>query len=204
MQSSNRQSADAGDFLAHLASLFASHDANLELDGRLSNSAHMLQTAAAAEAAGAQASLVAAALLHDIGHWLRDESIDAQSMDRRHELVGARYLAAFFGDDVTRPITLHVAAKRYLCAREPDYFASLTPGSVRSLALQGGPMSETQATAFEALPYHDRAVALRRWDEYGKVPELEVAGFGHYRALLQDLMQSHARASASAHPVQRR
>ena len=162
MQSSNRQSADAGDFLDHLASLFASHDANLELDGRLSNSAHMLQTAAAAEAGGAQACLVAAALLHDIGHWLRDESIDAQSMDRHHELVGARYLAAFFGDDVTRPIALHVAAKRYLCAREPDYFASLTPGSVRSLALPGGPLSETQETAFEALPYHDRAVALRR------------------------------------------
>ena len=188
MQSSNHQFADAGEFLNHLAGLFASHDANLELDGRMSNSAHMLQTAAAAEAAGARASLVAAALLHDIGHWLHDESFDAQATDRRHESAGARYLAAFFDDDVTHPIALHVAAKRYLCAREPDYFASLTPGSVRSLGLQGGPMSETQATAFEAAPYHDRAIALRRWDEYGKVPELEVAGFEHYRALLQDLV----------------
>jgi gamma-butyrobetaine dioxygenase len=190
MQPSNRQFADADEFLDHLAGLFSSHDATREIDGRLSNSAHMLQTAAAAEAADAEECLIAAALLHDIGHWLRDESVIAQEMDRRHESVGARYLAAFFGDDVTRPIALHVAAKRYLCAREPDYFASLTPGSVRSLRLQGAPMSETQATAFEAVPSHDRAIALRRWDEYGKIPGLEVADFEHYRALLQNLMQS--------------
>ncbi len=190
MQPSNRQFADADEFLDHLAGLFASHDAKREIDGRLSNSAHMLQTAAAAEAADAQACLVAAALLHDIGHWLRDESLNAQTVDRRHGSIGARYLTAYFGDNVTRPIALHVAAKRYLCAREPDYFASLAPGSVRSLRLQGGPMSEAQATAFEAVPLHDRAIALRRWDEYGKIPGLEVAGFEHYRALLQTLMQS--------------
>jgi len=190
MRSSTPHFADPAQFLDHLAALFVSYDSKPEVDGRMSNSAHMLQTAAAAEAADAEACLVAAALLHDIGHWLHEESKNSRSRDRHHESVGARYLAAFFGDDVTQPVALHVAAKRYLCACVPDYFARLTPGSVRSLHLQGGPMSEAQAVAFEAEPSYARAIALRRWDEYGKIPGLEVADFEHYRPLLQGLIQS--------------
>lgn len=176
--------------LDHLAELFARNDTKPEIDGRLSNSAHMLQTATAAEAAGAPASLVAASLLHDIGHWLRDDSIDSRSTDDRHESVGAKFLARYFDADVTRPIALHVAAKRYLCAREPDYLAKLSPGSVASLELQGGPMSDSEAARFEANPAHAHAVALRRWDEYGKNPSLEVAGFDHYRSLLRHITRT--------------
>ena len=100
------------------------------------------------------------------------------------------YLKAHFDTDVTRPIALHVAAKRYLCTREPDYFANLSPGSVASLALQGGPMSEAEAAAFEADSAHGHAVALRRWDEYGKISGLQVPGFEHYRPLLRGLMRT--------------
>ena len=185
----NTRPEDADAFLDHLTDLFASRDGKLEVDDRLSNAAHMLQTAAAAEDAGAQACLIAASLLHDVGHWLRGESIDARAVDERHESVGAAWLEAFFGADVTRPIALHVEAKRYLCASEPDYFANLSPGSVASLALQGGPMSDVEAEAFEADPVHGHAVALRRWDEYGKISGLQVPGFEHYRPLLRDLMR---------------
>jgi len=182
------ESADA--FLDHLADLFAAREGKLEVDGHLSNAAHMLQTAAAAENAGAEACLVAASLLHDIGHWLRGETVDARAVDYRHESVGAAHLDGYFDADVTRPIALHVAAKRYLCAREPDYLANLSPGSVASLALQGGPMSEIEAEAFEADPAHGHAVALRRWDEYGKISGLQVSGFEHYRPLLRGLVRA--------------
>ena len=185
----NTRPEDADAFLDHLTDLFASRDGRLEFGGRPSNAAHMLQTAAAAEDAGAQACLIAASLLHDIGHWLRGETSGTQSVDHRHETVGAAHLDGYFDADVTRPIALHVAAKRYLCASEPDYFANLSPGSVASLALQGGAMSEVEAKAFEADPAHRHAVALRRWDEYGKISGLQVPGFEHYRPLLRDLMR---------------
>lgn len=180
---------DADAFLDHLTELFASRDGKLEVDGRLSNAAHMLQTAAAADDAGAEATLIAASLLHDIGHWLRRETSGTRAVDDCHESVGAAWLNAFFDAGVTRPIALHVAAKRYLCAREPDYFANISPVSVASLALQGGPMSEVEAATFEADPAHGHAVALRRWDEYGKIAGLQVPGFEHYRPLLRDLMR---------------
>ena len=101
---------DADAFLDHLTDLFASRGGKLEVEGRLSNAAHMLQTAAAAADAGAEACLVAASLLHDIGHWLRGETSGTQSADHRHETVGAAHLDAYFDADVTRPIALHVAA----------------------------------------------------------------------------------------------
>ena len=186
----NPRNDDADAFLDHLTGLFADREGKREVDGRLSNAAHMLQTAAAAENAGAQACLVAASLLHDVGHWLRGETLGTRAIDHCHESVGADWLSAFFDADVTGPIALHVAAKRYLCAREPDYFANLSPGSVASLALQGGPMSDIEAEAFEADPAHVHAVALRRWDEYGKISGLDVPGFEHYRPLLRDLVRA--------------
>ncbi len=109
---------------------------------------HALQCAALAVRAGASDALTAAALLHDVGHLVLDDNValtDELTVDRRHESVGARFLAPYFPPSVTAPIALHVAAKRYLCTSEPGYFASLSPSSVRSLALQGGPMDEHEA-----------------------------------------------------------
>lgn len=179
-------------FLDHLGNMFAAHEEKLDVGHRLSNAAHMLQAAAAAEAAGANDSLIAACLLHDIGHWLHGGPADAaaQGHDDCHEEVAAEYLAPYFDESVTRPIALHVAAKRYLCAVEPDYFQALSPGSVRTLELQGGPMNAEEVAAFAGLPGHPDAVAMRRWDEYGKVPGLDVPGFDAYRPMLRKLMKA--------------
>jgi gamma-butyrobetaine dioxygenase len=141
---------------------------------------HMRQAGALAEAAGAAPSLVAAALLHDVGH-LRGET------DDRHSQGGADWLAQWFGPEVTEPVRLHVAAKRYLCAVEPDYLARLSQESVRTLGLQGGPMSAGEAAAFEARPYFSDAVRVRRWDDEAKVPEVESPDFGYFSALLTGL-----------------
>jgi predicted HD phosphohydrolase len=99
---------------------------------------HALQAALQAEQTGGDAALVTAALLHDIGHMVHGLGEDpaADGVDDRHEELGRAYLAALFGPAVTEPVRLHVAAKLYLCATEPDYYGKLSPDSVRSLALQ--------------------------------------------------------------------
>ena len=100
---------------------------------------------------------------------------------------GATYLGRWFGPEVTEPVRLHVAAKRYLCAVEPAYHDGLSPSSVRSLAVQGGPMSSDEAARFAAEEGCDAAVRVRRWDDEGKVADLEVPPFAAYRDLLESL-----------------
>jgi phosphonate degradation associated HDIG domain protein len=149
--------------------------------------AHSLQAAAEAAAEEAPATLIAAALLHDLGH-LIEEPDDAYGYHRHHE-AGAAWLAGRFGPEVTEPIRLHVAAKRYLCAVEPAYAQELSPASVHSLARQGGPMRPAEIAAFEREPHFAAAVRLRRWDDRAKETGREVPGLAHYRQLLEALLQ---------------
>jgi phosphonate degradation associated HDIG domain protein len=137
--------------------------------------AHALQAAWLAERSGCGAALIVAALLHDIGHMVHElgENPAAEGVDDRHEEVGYAFLRAYFGPEITEPVRLHVAAKRYLCAVEADYFGRLSEDSVLSLSLQGGPMSEREAEAFAALPHAAAAVQLRRFDEAAKVKGLQ-------------------------------
>jgi phosphonate degradation associated HDIG domain protein len=147
---------------------------------------HALQAAHFAVGAKSRPALVAAALLHDIGHLLHDLPEDAaeRGIDTRHEEDGYRWLLSRFGPAVAEPVRSHVAAKRYLCAVEPDYFAQLSPASVQSLALQGGPFDAEEVCEFERLPWCADAVQLRRWDDAAKVPGMRVAGLEAYREVL--------------------
>jgi phosphonate degradation associated HDIG domain protein len=153
---------------------------------------HALQSAQLAEAAGANAALITAALLHDIGHLLNDqgETPSLRGIDDRHEMVAIPRLRALFDDAVLAPIRLHVTAKRYLCARGDDtisaaqYRAALSVDSVHSLALQGGPLDEAEADAFIAQPYAHDAVRLRRWDDQAKVAGRATPPLDHYLAIV--------------------
>ena len=153
---------------------------------------HALQAAWLAEQAGDPPSLIAAALLHDIGHMVHDlgENPAAEGIDDRHEEVGYAYLADRFGPEVTGPVRLHVAAKRYLCGKEPDYFARLSKDSVLSLSLQGGPMSAAEIDAFERLPLWQEAVRLRRYDEGAKVPGLQTPPTAHFMPYVAQVLLS--------------
>jgi gamma-butyrobetaine dioxygenase len=144
---------------------------------------HMLQAGALAEAAGAEAALVAAALLHDIGHLLNED-------EDRHGETGARWLSQWFGDAVTEPVRLHVPAKRYLCAADIGYLGLLSAESVRTLSLQGGAMTAAEVTAFESLPHARDAVAVRRWDDQAKEPAITAPRFTHFAPLLEALVRS--------------
>jgi phosphonate degradation associated HDIG domain protein len=144
---------------------------------------HALQCAGLAEDNGANPALITAALLHDIGHLVHDLGPGAaeRGIDDRHEARGRDWLGQYFAEDVTGPVRLHVDAKRYLTATDPGYLSTLSEGSVRSLALQGGPFSRPLADGFIALPHAAAAVALRRWDEGAKVPGQPTLGLDHFR-----------------------
>jgi len=152
-------------------------------DEEVAQLAHALQTAALAGAAGSDGTLIAAALLHDVGHLLDLAGGPAGA----HEETGPAYLAELFPPAVTGPIALHVEAKRYLCAVEPAYRDGLSPGSVRSLGRQGGPLGRDAAAAFSHRPGAEAAVALRRWDDAGKVVGLRVPPLDAYEPLLRSL-----------------
>lgn len=154
---------------------------------RVTQLAHALQCAMAAETAAAPPALIVASLLHDVGHLVHDlgPRPAERGIDDRHEERGAQWLARRFGPEVTEPVRLHVDAKRYLCAVEPGYFAGLSPASVRSLALQGGPFDAAAASRFLEQPHAEAAVRLRRWDEGAKVAGLAMPDIGHFADALQ-------------------
>jgi [1-hydroxy-2-(trimethylamino)ethyl]phosphonate dioxygenase len=148
---------------------------------------HALQAAYHAERAEAPGWLVVAALLHDIGHLLHDmpEHVADQGIDARHEDIGRAWLAQYFGPEVTAPVRMHVEAKRYLCATDGEYLRLLSPASLQSLELQGGPFTEAEAWEFEQRPFAREAVRLRHWDDLAKVPGMLVPGLAHYRAAIE-------------------
>jgi len=149
---------------------------------RITQQQHALQCAWLAERQGGPDALIVASLLHDVGHLVHDLGDDpaGRGVDDLHEERGYEFLAAWFGPEVSEPVRLHVAAKRYLCATEFDYFSKLSKDSVLSLSLQGGPMSQAEVAAFAAQPQAEAAVQLRRFDEQGKVKGLQTPPVEHF------------------------
>jgi phosphonate degradation associated HDIG domain protein len=183
-----------------IADIFNRRGAESYLGEDVTMSEHMLQGAALAEAEGASDELVAAALLHDIGHYTGEfgEDYIDQGVDDLHEEAGAKVLEPYFPEVITECVRLHVAAKRFLCATDPAYFGKLSEASVRTLALQGGPMSREEAEAFRATPYFREAVRVRLWDEEGKVPGKPTPAIEHYLPLLQRVVDRHLAAAVPA------
>lgn len=151
---------------------------------------HALQCAQLAEWANADETLVAAAFLHDLGHFLAAEAItDDDRVDDRHEELAIPFLAAGFDAAVTEPVRLHVQAKRFLVRIDAPYARSLSPASLHSLALQGGPMRDDEIERFEDLPFAREAVLLRRWDDLAKEPGRRTPSIDWYLALLEDVRE---------------
>lgn len=188
-----RPTADA--FVAELTTLF-NRLGDLRYGEDVSQLDHAVQTAHHAKLDGAPPALIAAALLHDVGHMMQKAGEDAadHGVDTRHEQISAGYLARAFGPEVTEPIRLHVAAKRYRVAVDPAYLEHLSKASLQSLALQGGPMNSAEIAAFLAEPAAQDALRLRGYDEAGKAPEAEVSSFESYQDLLRGLIARAAEA----------
>jgi phosphonate degradation associated HDIG domain protein len=158
---------------------------------------HALQTAMFAEEEGASATLVTAALLHDLGHLLNDqgESPTLRGIDDLHQYAALPFLRALFADDVLAPIRLHVDAKRYLCATREGYLEALSADSRRSLVLQGGAFAPEEARAFIAQPHAADAVRLRLWDDLAKVEGALTPTLAHFVVAIEAAQRPAAVAS---------
>ncbi len=169
--------------------LFAGRGSAAYFGEAVSMTEHALQAAHFAELMGERKTVIAAALLHDIGHLIATvpDDINEWKVDARHEATGARWLAARFGAEVAEPVRLHVRAKRYLCATDAGYVSQLSAASILTLKLQGGVMPADEVAAFEAEPAYRDALVVRRCDDRGKVQGLETRRLEDYRSLLQSL-----------------
>jgi gamma-butyrobetaine dioxygenase len=179
------------EFVTAFGELLAGEGGRDYLGEEVSVAAHMLQAGDLARKAGAPDALVAAGLLHDVGHFTG--AVSGRELmagtDNHHDDAGARWLAGWFGAEVTEPVRLHVLAKRYLCTVEPSYFDVLSEASVYTLKLQGGRMSADEVAEFEANPYHRDAVAVRRWDDEAKDPNAETPDYAEFVPILENLVK---------------
>lgn len=154
---------------------------------------HALQCAALAS--GGSDELVAAALLHDIGY---SATVRRQFPRMPHEECAARWLRPQLGDGVAALVAAHVSAKRYLVAVDATYAAGLSAASVTGLKRQGGPAGPAEVTRWEALPWWQDAVTLRRCDDAAKVVGAASPPAQTYRSLLTRLAARQLeKASAS-------
>jgi predicted HD phosphohydrolase len=148
---------------------------------------HCLLTAQTAHDAGAEDTLVAACLLHDIGHLLVEPDDDFGK--HNHDEIGADYLAVHFPQAVTEPVRLHVDAKRYLCAIDHEYFDELSPASQYTLSQQGGPMTVDEVAEFRRHAHSGAAIQLRKWeDNFGKTHHQTIPDFAFFRPLLERVL----------------
>ena len=170
----------SGDLIDQIVALYKQRGAE-EYGGEVvSQLEHALQCATLAERNDGDETLVAAALLHDIGHLLGESGDDAA-----HETLAASFLSPAFSDDVIQPIRLHVRAKRFLCWVDDEYYDGLSPASRASLEEQGGPYDRDEATAFGALPHAERAIKLRIFDDQAKVPGQPTPDLAHFLDVLR-------------------
>ncbi len=141
---------------------------------------HSFQSGLLAREENYSKELILAAFLHDIGHLLPLQKPGLTTEMGvfgivNHEEIGARYLKGMnFPEEIYIPIKNHVATKRYLCAVDPNYYETLSEASKKTLAYQGGVMSEQEIQVFKSTTLFQESVSLRKIDDAAKNPDFEI------------------------------
>lgn len=155
---------------------------------------HMCQAAERAEEQGNDDEVILGALFHDIGHFCSEygEEEDMGGLGHiSHDKVGADYLRERgFSERIAGIVENHVEAKRYLCVTKPGYHKKLSEASLKTLAFQGGPMSEEEVAAFEANPYYKDFVKVRAWDEMAKVENKPLPDLNRYKEMAKNHLRN--------------
>jgi len=181
-----------------ILALYEARGRNMYGSEQVSQTEHALQCAAAAMQSGASSELIAASLLHDIGHLMADRAHRNDSkVDDVHQFLALPFLRGTFPDAVLEPIRLHVDAKRYLCHVEKGYWSRLSEASKHSLELQGGRFSAIGAERFISRAWAWDAVRLRRWDDLAKKPGAATPLLRDFEPVLCSLALSHKKPAAA-------
>lgn len=139
---------------------------------------HMLQAATLAAQYIDDDEVILAAFFHDIGHLL-DSNQQQEKMGHfgiaSHEDLGAQFLLEKgFSERIAKLVKGHVAAKRYLTFKYPEYYQKLSEASKATLNYQGGPMNKHEALNFEQDPDKELMILFRNWDDEAKSLSMEV------------------------------
>ncbi|MEQ8654982.1 MAG: HD domain-containing protein [Kiloniellales bacterium] len=176
--------------VGELSQIFEQRGAEAYLGEAVTMAEHMLQAATLAERNGETEIVIAAALLHDVGHFVGPHGSFSMTdtEDRHHHASGAALLDGLFPEALVDCVRHHVAAKRYLCATNPTYYDRLSEASKHSLSLQGGPMSEAEAADFAGNPNLEAILQVRYLDDAGKRAGARTQAFTHFLPLLEHLV----------------
>src|SRR5450755_957811 len=171
-----------------IISMYEKHGGSEYAGEKVSQMEHMVQAAQLAEEKGYDEEIILAAFLHDIGH-IAEEANGINEMDifgiKDHEAIGALYLTEKgFSNKICKLVASHVAAKRYLTCKDPDYYEQLSPASKKTLEFQGGMMTPEEAAAFEKDPLFTEIILMRRWDEQAKIQNKPLPDLQRYRSMI--------------------
>lgn len=167
---------------------------HIEYGERCTQLSHAVQAGLIAKEKGYDDELILASFLHDIGHLYPMEfgRKAFQTMGNfgmeAHDRWGEECLRkSGFSDRIIATVKNHVAAKRFLCSTDADYYGQLSEASMATLRYQGGPMTEEEVKAFKQAPFFDDSILIRLVDDEAKAEDFEVmeGHWGYFRELLE-------------------
>lgn len=166
--------------------LYRQHGGQDYIGEPVSQLEHMAQTAQLAKKDGYEDEVVLAAFFHDIGHLCANTNnphMNGYGM-MNHEEIGAVFLKERgFSDRLVFLVKGHVAAKRYLTYKFPEYLNRLSEASRITLAFQGGIMTKLEAEEFEINQDANLMLKMRTWDDMAKITDIPVTNLEELKEL---------------------